>query len=185
MVKYDALYGDRSRRHDEILTLSAGALHARFPFTVELKFNTTMTKKSGYSESQAKKVAASFLHGTKANGKPHQWVFGNQFGEVLPKFLMIKWQTIESGIAFGNAHGVETPEDQKDKLYAMVREAQLRDIAPLAITGSVPVAAAHLLPQEGGGTAAKPAKKKAVGGPKKSIGKAKKKAAKPAPIDLT
>ena len=92
-------------------------------------------------------------------------------------------QTIESGIAFGNAHGVETPEDQKDKLYAMVREAQLRDIAPLAITGSVPAAAAHLLPQ-GGGTAAKPAKKKAVGGPKKSIGKAKK-AAKPAPIDLT
>ena len=81
---------------------------------------------------------------------------------------------------------METPEDQKDKLYAMVREAQLRDIAPLAITGSVPAAAAHLLPQEeGGGTAAKPAKKKAVGGPKKSIGKAKKKAAKPAPIDLT
>ena len=174
MVKYDALYGDRSRRHDEILTLSAGALHARFPFTVELKFNLTMTKKSGFSESQAKKNAASFLHGTKANGKPHQWVFGNQFGEVLPKFLMTKWQvrepaqlryccasaastssdssvvsgqTIESGIAFGNAHGVETPEDQKDKLYAMVREAQLRDIAPLAITGSVPAAAAHLLPQ--------------------------------------
>ena len=62
---------------------------------------------------------------------------------------------------------METPEDQKDKLYAMVREAQLRDIAPLAITGSVPAAAAHLLPQQGGGTAAK------------------KKAAKPAPIDLT
>ena len=93
MVKYDALYGDRTRRHDEILTLSADALHARFPFTVELKFNTTMTKKGGgFSESLAKKNAASFLHGTKANGKPHQWVFGNQFGEVLPKFLMTKWQ---------------------------------------------------------------------------------------------
>ena len=54
-----------------------------------------MTKKSGFSESQAKKNAASFLHGTKANGKPHQWVFGNQFGEVLPKFLMTKWQVRE------------------------------------------------------------------------------------------
>ena len=54
-----------------------------------------MTKKTGFSESLAKKNAASFLHGTKANGKPHQWVFGNQFGEVLPKFLMTKWQVRE------------------------------------------------------------------------------------------
>ena len=106
MVAHDAVYGDRSQRHHAILMLGPDELHAQFPLTQALAFNQTMTKKSGYSESAAKKIPGSVLNATKQNGRPHLWVIGNQLGELLPKFLMTKWVTIESGVAFGAAHGV-------------------------------------------------------------------------------
>ena len=50
------------------------------------------------------------------------------------KVLMRKLQTIESGKAFGQPMQVTVSDEEKDRLYSMVREAQLRDIQPLAVT---------------------------------------------------
>ena len=47
---------------------------------------------------------------------------------------MRKLQTIESGKAFGQPMQVTVSDEEKDRLYSMVREAQLRDIQPLAVT---------------------------------------------------
>ena len=40
---------------------------------------------------------------------------------------------IESNKVFGQCMTITTSDDQRDRLYAMVREAQLRGIKPLAV----------------------------------------------------
>lgn len=44
-----------------------------------------------------------------------------------------KFIVIESNKVFGRALTTTTTEDERDRLYAMAREAQLRDIKPLAV----------------------------------------------------
>ena len=44
-----------------------------------------------------------------------------------------KFIAIESGKVFGRALTTTITADERDRLYAMAREAQLRDIKPLAV----------------------------------------------------
>ena len=50
---------------------------------------------------------------------------------------MAKFQTIESNKAFGKEISIVTSDEEKDRLYALVREAQLRSIAPFALKAAV------------------------------------------------
>ena len=126
--------GERKDRHQRILLLSATELHSEFPWTQDLVFNEQM-KKGEFSEARIKDSSApvtSCIFGHK-DGKTHVWVVGNEEGEILPKFLLAKFITIESGRAFGNVVSIVTEDSERDKLFAMVREAQVRGIQPLAI----------------------------------------------------
>ena len=51
------------------------------------------------------------------------------FGVLAAKLIVI-----ESGKAFGAQMSITIDDEERDRLYAMVREAQLRGISPLAIT---------------------------------------------------
>ena len=79
----EKIYGDRSMHHHGILQMSADELHEAYPFTVDLIFNTVMTKK----EFHEKKVPdASCLFGTEKDGTTaHRFVIGNEQGEILPQ----------------------------------------------------------------------------------------------------
>ena len=48
--------------------------------------------------------------------------------------LAAKLIAIESGKVFGAQMSITIDDEERDRLYAMVREAQLRGISPLAIT---------------------------------------------------
>ena len=126
--------GERKDRHQRILMLSPTDLHTEFPWTEALVFNESM-KKGEFSEAKIKNASApktSCIFGSK-EGKSHAWIIGNEEGEILPKFLMQKFITIESGKVFGNVTTIVTGDTERDRLFAMVREAQHRGIQPLAI----------------------------------------------------
>ena len=55
------------------------------------------------------------------------------FGVLAAKLIVI-----ESGKAFGAQMSITIDDEERDRLYAMVREAQLRGISPLACTKPVP-----------------------------------------------
>ena len=133
-MRIDDVYGDRADHHQEIMMMTAEELHAAHPFTATIKFNLSMTKMQ-FNEKAVKRAAspASCILGTAKDGSSHSWVVGNEAGEVLPKFLMAKLIAIESGKVWGNSVTIRTSDSERARLYAMVREAQLRDIAPLAI----------------------------------------------------
>eukprot|EP00316_Scyphosphaera_apsteinii_P003732 CAMPEP_0119319200 /NCGR_PEP_ID=MMETSP1333-20130426/48726_1 /TAXON_ID=418940 /ORGANISM="Scyphosphaera apsteinii, Strain RCC1455" /LENGTH=109 /DNA_ID=CAMNT_0007325555 /DNA_START=139 /DNA_END=468 /DNA_ORIENTATION=- len=76
---------------------------------------------------------ASCLLGVKEDGSQHRWVVGNEEGEILPKFLWAKFVAIESGKVFGKPLKTTTDVTQRDRLYAMAREAQLRGIQPFKL----------------------------------------------------
>jgi hypothetical protein len=70
--------------------------------------------------------------------------------------LAAKLIAIESGKVFGAQMSITIDDEERDRLYAMVREAQLRGISPLAITKQqkkikLSAAATH----KGGGAAKK------------------------------
>ena len=161
-MRVDDIYGERKDRHQRILLLSSGALHAEFPWTADLVFNERM-KKGEFSEKAIKDAGApatSCIFGDK-DGRSHAWVVGNEQGEVLPKILMAKLITIESSKVFGNVTTIVTGDAERDRLFAMVREAQLRGIPPLAIKKEKGKAAKRA-PAEVNSTALKKAKQARV-----------------------
>lgn len=128
-MRADQIYGARSDRHQQIMLLSADELHEQYGFTAELVFNETMTKK----EFNEKNVPpASILEGTKGKDdkiETYSWVIGNEQGEILPKFLMNKLVAIESNKVFGKELKTKTSDEQKDRLFAIVREARLHRLS--------------------------------------------------------
>ena len=128
------MYGERKDRHQLIMMMNADELHEAHPWTAQLSFNQAQLKKE-IDEKAIKKAASpsSCILGCAADGSPHSWVVGNEAGELLPKFLMAKLQVIESGKVYGRFCSITTNDEEKDRLFAMVREAQLRGIPPLAI----------------------------------------------------
>lgn len=93
-MKVDDIYGPRKQRHQAIMLMEEEELHAKHPWTKDVVFNEVM-KKGEFSEKNV--PDASVIGGTKADGKPQRWVVGNEQGEILPKFLMQKFISIESG----------------------------------------------------------------------------------------
>ena len=133
-MREDSVYGERKDRHQAILLMDASALHDRFPWSAKLVFNESMMK----SELDEKKIKeeggapkTSTILGDK-DGEVHRWVIGNEAGEILPKFLLAKFITIESGKVFGRPTSIVTGDEERDRLFAIVREAQLRGVQPLA-----------------------------------------------------
>ena len=133
-MREDSVYGERKDRHQAILLMDPSALHDRFPWTAKLVFNESMMK----SELDEKKIKeeggapkTSTILGDK-DGEVHRWVIGNEAGEILPKFLLAKFITIESGKVFGRPTSIVTGDEERDRLFAIVREAQLRGVQPLA-----------------------------------------------------
>jgi hypothetical protein len=111
-MRYDAIYGDRSGRHQAIMTMSEDELHSEHPWTASLEFNESMLKK----EIDEKEVPnESCLLGMKKDGTTHRFVVANEQGEILPKLLFNKLITIESGKAFGKDHTITTDDDQRDR----------------------------------------------------------------------
>ena len=134
-MREDNVYGERKDRHQAILLMDASALHLAFPWTSDLVFNESMMK----SELDEKKIKekdgapkTSTILGDK-DGEVHRWIIGNEAGEILPKFLLAKFITIESGKVFGNKTSIVTSDEERDRLFATVREAQLRGVQPLAL----------------------------------------------------
>jgi len=110
--------------------MDAAELHEAHPFTEALTFNEVMAKKE-FTERAV--PDESCIMGVDKDGKQHRFCVGNEQGELLPKFLMAKLIAIESNKVFGQCMTITTSDDQRDRLYAMVREAQLRGIKPLAV----------------------------------------------------
>ena len=150
-MRVDDVYGDRSARHQRIMMLSASALHDEFPWTADLAFNSSMTK--GQFDEKAI-PDASCIMGSKA-GVEHRYCVGNEQGEILPKFLMAKLVVIESGKTFGRPSTIVTNDSERDRLFAMVREAQIRGIQPLAIKEEKKKRPRAPAPEEGGPTTKK------------------------------
>jgi hypothetical protein len=73
------------------------------------------------------------IFGTTVDGTVHKFVVGNQQGEILPKMLFCKFKAIESSKVWGNPLTITVTDEQRDRLYAMAREAQLREISPFAL----------------------------------------------------
>lgn len=86
-MREDDVYGERRDRHQRIMMMTAAELHAAHPWTEGLAFNEVMVKKQ-FDEGLI--PDDSVIQGTKADGKPHRWCVGNQEGEILPKFLMVR-----------------------------------------------------------------------------------------------
>jgi hypothetical protein len=111
-MRYDDIYGDRSERHQTIMTMCEDELHSEHPWTASLEFNELMLKK----EIDEKEVPdGSCLLGTKKDGTTHRFVVANEQGEILPKLLFQKLVTIESGKAFGRDLTIITDDDQRDR----------------------------------------------------------------------
>jgi len=110
-MKLETVYGDRSQRHHDIMTMALEDLHENHPFVQDITFNETMLKK----EFNEKNVPdSSCLFGVKENGKEHRFVIGNEQGEILPKLLFAKFKMIESGQAFGKEITITIDDEQRD-----------------------------------------------------------------------
>jgi len=106
--------------------LTEEQLHERFPWTAELAFNTSMTKKDVDEKTVPDGVVLLGYKTEKGVEKVHRFntcaatpapaacttpvsgslahlvgLSGNNAGEILPKLLMAKLQMIESGVAYG------------------------------------------------------------------------------------
>ena len=111
-MKFETIYGDRSKRHHAIMLMPQQKLHEKYPWVADVVFNETMTKK----EFNEKLVPdESCLLGTKPDGKRYRFVVGNEQGEILPKFLMAKFKMIESGVVWGNPLTIEVDKEQRDR----------------------------------------------------------------------
>lgn len=144
---FDVEHGPRIGTLHEILGMAPEELHEAYPFTAGLVFNQKMLR----GEFQASHVPDEVVlvgskiypmpanhytfHGTlPGNRAPHRWVVGNEAGEILPLFLEIAWKAIESGEErYSTATGLRLDTQQVARLYAMVREAQLRAIPPFDV----------------------------------------------------
>ena len=144
---FDVEHGPRIGTLHEILGMAPEELHEAYPFTAGLVFNQKMLR----GEFQVSHVPDEVvLVGSKiypmpanhytfpgtlpGNRAPHRWVVGNEAGEILPLFLEIAWKAIESGEErYSTATGLRLDTQQVARLYAMVREAQLRAIPPFDV----------------------------------------------------
>ena len=70
-------------------------------------------------------------------------VIGNEQGEILPAYLHAAWCMIEARKERGDAHSepehVMANDAQRQKLYAIIREAQLRALPPFDTSRNEPV----------------------------------------------
>ena len=82
--------------------LTEEQLHERFPWTAELAFNTSMTKKDVDEKTVPDGVVLLGYKTENGKEKVHRFNIGNNAGEILPKLLMAKFQMIESGVVYGN-----------------------------------------------------------------------------------
>ena len=82
--------------------LTEEQLHERFPWTAELAFNTSMTKKDVDEKTVPDGVVLLGYKTENGKEKVHRFNTGNNAGEIMPKLLMAKFQMIESGVVSGN-----------------------------------------------------------------------------------
>jgi hypothetical protein len=97
----------RSERHQAILELDEDELHRKYPYTKDLEFNNTKSMdQKGQNQVKANKLTpdVSVVHGSYfedrgsfKNGDYHGYVIGDEEGHIMPKLLLKKLQTIESG----------------------------------------------------------------------------------------
>ena len=81
-------------------------------------------KKGAFSEKNVERNGPedSILYGEMANGKTHAFVIGNEQGKILPKFLMTKFITIESGVVYGRPMATTLDDEQRDRFLAMMND---------------------------------------------------------------
>ena len=136
---YDIKHGARLDTHHEILALSQDELRERHPWTKGLRFNERMLR-GEFDESCV--PDDSCLFGTAPRGAK-RWVIGNEQGEILPAYLHAAWCMIEARKERGDAHSepehVMANDAQRQKLYAIIREAQLRALPPFDTSRNEPV----------------------------------------------
>ena len=82
--------------------LTEEQLHERFPWTAELAFNTSMTKKDVDEKTVPDGVVLLGYKTENGKEKVHRFNTGNNAGEIMPQLLMAKFQMIESGVVYGN-----------------------------------------------------------------------------------
>lgn len=147
-VLFEKAYGPRVATVHGVLQLTAEQLHEAYPFTSTLVFNETM-QRGEFNESNVPPEAcvtgsqASLLpprdHGRSDSCLPerrvtHRWVVGNEQGEILPRYLQNAWIAIESGEElYSNAVRLRVDTPQVARLFAMIREAQLRAVSPFDV----------------------------------------------------
>ena len=141
-------HGSRLFSHcEEALRMSPVELHDAYPWTADLAFNETMRRGDpGFDEATIPDEMCIF--GSKAsNVEPrnigprglrrgqlrtaHHWVIGNDAGEILPYHLYAAFVAIESGVDQSiHVRDARADDDERARMYAIVREAQARAIAP-------------------------------------------------------
>ena len=99
---------ERSERHQAILELDEDDLHREYPFTKDLEFCMTKTmdaKAQDKVRADKRTPETSVIHahyfedrGKHSKGDTHDYVIGDENGVIMPKLLLKKLQTVESGL---------------------------------------------------------------------------------------
>jgi len=147
-------HGPRNPAFQRILNMTEEELHEAYPFTSELVFNEKM-QRGEFSEARVPESAC--FYGNKPVLMPqqnrdgeyltlperrstHRWVVGNEAGEILPRYLESAFVAMESGDElFNDVTRTRTSDPQRMRLYAIIRQAQLRAISPFDVGRNAPL----------------------------------------------
>ena len=147
-------HGPRLDTFQMVLQLSTAELHDAHPWTSDLIFNEKL-QRGEFDQSKGMSILGTkpkvlpprdrspFQFGPRAQADPgrtaHRWVIGNEAGELIPQMLHIAFKAIESGAEeYSDAERGSTDDAQRLRMYAMVREAQLRAIPPFDVSRAAP-----------------------------------------------